>query len=749
MSNTHENHFSSLYALLLRLSYCLSTPQNNWGGKRKILAVLSMHNVPNSTSLMYNAYSEEDRGIHIDSMLECAEGHNENAIEPSCPVVTDVIELKIRPGPAALIIQPIYPANHPSTIVGFATTAVHWGDILANIVPDYVSGLTCVVSTSTSSFTYEIRDGMPQLVGPSDVHNPVYESYAQSVTLVDIETGASSSATYNLTVYPTEAMFSTFQTGSPLAVALAFLGVIFLCTVLFFAYDYLMRHEAHQRRMILDVKRRFVRFISHEIRTPLNTVCLGLEMLERELLQDCARRRSNITVIPTAEGGEGPAGDTDAAFSTPTAEDIIFWHAVTAEVKENAGMAVTILNDLLNYDKIETGSLHLETKEVNIGDLVFRTVNQFQMHAVSRDIDLQLTWEGQPAPDLDPSEPASKVISPDSAPLSRSAIIGDASAINTSPPPHAILDLESSHLCVLGDDVRLSQVLRNIVSNSLKFTPPDGSVHVTVCHQWNGLPDVQPLVVDGEPIGDERRRGAISIRISDTGVGLSEEELRLVFGEGVQFEANKLQHGGGSGLGLSIAKGIVELHHGTIKAESNGSDQGTTFTIELPIYESINGCGDDDCEETFQIQDQTEVAMSLCEDLHNDNIECKTKRILVVEDSVSSRKMLIRLLEREGYVCGPAVDGKDAVQVITKDMEEARENPSTHVVYDTILMDFEMPILKGPDAARHIRELGYKGTIIGVTGNVLSEDVEYFKESGADEVLAKPISLAKLREYFD
>lgn len=146
-------------------------------------------------------------------------------------------------------------------------------EVLTNIVPDYVNGLTCVVSTKTASQTYEIQSGIPVLMGPGDLHDPKFDKYAHSITLNDIETGASASIAYTLTVYPTHSMFDHFHTSSPRAVALAFFGVIVICAAIFLLYDCLMRHEAHQRTLVLEMKRRFVRYISHEIRTPLNTVC--------------------------------------------------------------------------------------------------------------------------------------------------------------------------------------------------------------------------------------------------------------------------------------------------------------------------------------------------------------------------------------------------------------------------------------------------------------------------------------------
>ena len=811
-----------------------------------IMLPLYMHNVPGSSSILYNVYSQEDRGIHVDSMLNCVNEYKENTtnvesgMSPICPVVTDMLELKIKPGPAGLLFQPIFPANSPTEFVGFATTSLHWQDVLENVVPDYVNGLTCVISTSTGkSFTYEIRDGYPELVGEDDQHDDKYTDMALDVILnEDIITGSSSSAIYTLTVYPTEEMLTTFSTNSPLSVALGFMGAICACTIIFVLYDILMRRQAQQNNMILEMKRKFVRFISHEIRTPLNTVCMGLELLESELKdiqeqigsgsgngnggnagcntgggdvetggvggvpgrvqgQEESKNNKNQDSSVTSSNPDrvSAAADAAAAFassasddgnssddSSPAAltsrEDIDFWYSVTTDVKENAHVAVSILNDLLNFDKIETGTLKLELAKVNIWDLVESTVNQFRIQAVNRKIDLKLDID-KPDPvvvssclvsnkdgkmnklnddlevDMDASNNGVVNINPDLT------TIRETEASMTGTEIEDVLDLYN----MVGDDVRLGQVLRNVISNALKFTPEDGTVQISAMHIPDGLPNSKPLFMDCEgedgeyqaPACVHPRAGSIAIIVKDSGVGLSKEQLSRLFGEGVQFDANRLQHGGGSGLGLSIAKGIVEQHHGTIRAESDGHGYGTTFIIELPLHEyPIEELVQEQHEDDQKRASEDGVTATTTDTTNNDgddalNVSSRRavhpppkKRVLVAEDAASSRKMLIRLLERAGHTCVPACNGKEAVAAIKNDMKMTIENPDDHVPIDLCLMDFEMPLLNGPEATELIRKIGFTGMIIGVTGNVLEEDVEFFKKHGANDVLPKPISLQSL-----
>eukprot|EP00977_Amphora_coffeiformis_P008723 scaffold1982_cov93-Amphora_coffeaeformis.AAC.45 len=240
----------------------------DWGGRYNILAPLTLHNIPGAGSLLYNTYSDENRGIHLESMKDCVAQSVTDQLEahlttggdlssfqyttPKCPVITDMLELQIRPGPAGLLFNPVFPASDPTQLVAFATTSIHWQEVLEAVVPDYVSGLSCVVTTATSSYTYEIRNGYPELVGFGDQHTLQFEDMGRSVILNNIETGTATSAVYTLSVYPTDDFFKPFQSNSPMAVSLGFAGAIMLCALLFIGYDFLVRREANERKTIVD-----------------------------------------------------------------------------------------------------------------------------------------------------------------------------------------------------------------------------------------------------------------------------------------------------------------------------------------------------------------------------------------------------------------------------------------------------------------------------------------------------------------
>lgn len=130
----------------------------------------------------------------------------------------------------------------------------------------------------------------------------------------------------------------------------------------------------------------------------------------------------------------------------------------------------------------------------------------------------------------------------------------------------------------------------------------------------------------------------------------------------------------------------------------------------------------------------------------------KVRNVLMVDDSLPNRKMLGRILRMNDCKVTEAVDGQDAVNKMKDNMEALRGSGTgvdgDKVPFDFITMDFEMPIMKGPEATKLIRDMGYTGPIIGVSGNVLKEDVDYFMSCGATTVLPKPVDIKVLKSYW-
>ncbi|KAJ1438103.1 histidine kinase-like ATPase [Ochromonadaceae sp. CCMP2298] len=485
-----------------------------------------------------------------------------------------------------------------------------------------------------------------------------------------------------MTFYPTEQFMADYRTNLPILVAAGGVLLILLVSLVFVGYDVAVRGQAAHKEIVLDTKRRFVRFVSHEIRTPMNAVRLGMTLFSTEI-----------------DGlGAKLAGKSLAEVMEVLQTIVADWRQIAVDVLDNTEAAVDVLNDLLNYDKIESGTLQLEFSMVPVWNVLQRTFKTFVLQAREKEIVFQLQGEMFGA---------------------------DASLL--------VGDLGNLH-CV-GDETRITQVLRNLISNSLKFTEKTGAVTVLAEYLPVGLPNA---VIPPAPrlLGVAcARAGAVRITVEDDGAGLSPAQLSDICKEGVQFNANTLQAGGGSGLGLFIGKGIAEQHGGTMRVSSEGLGLGATFVLELPLFR-VEGLPP-------QVGDPPSISEKGAEAGEDDELmsigpPSAPSYLLVVDDAKSNRKLLVRILQGKGYVCREAGDGQQALDVYQQMCADG--TPPT-----AVLMDFEMPVMNGPTATKQLREMGCGSYIVGVTGNVMQADIDVFMQAGADSVLAKPMRI----EIFD
>lgn len=254
---------------------------------------------------------------------------------------------------------------------------------------------------------------------------------------------------------------------------------------------------------------------------------------------------------------------------------------------------------------------------------------------------------------------------------------------------------------VLGDELRIKQVLTNLLGNSLKFTPKGGNVSLTV---------KQKLV------------GNISnttFLVADTGCGMSQEFLERIW---LPFEQeSRIASQNGTGLGTTLSKTLVEKMNGSISVESH-LGEGTIFTISIP----------------FEITQMSEVTVSPVKD-GIDECELKGKRIMIVEDNEINRMIIVSILEEQGCELTEAVNGQEAVNIF--------EN-SSNGYFDLLLMDVQMPIIDGYEATRQIRKLSRPDAnlvpIFAMTASVFREDMYKALESGMDDVITKPLDISQL-----
>jgi len=240
-----------------------------------------------------------------------------------------------------------------------------------------------------------------------------------------------------------------------------------------------------------------------------------------------------------------------------------------------------------------------------------------------------------------------------------------------------------------GDPTRLSQVIGNLLQNAAKFTPAAGRVEVSL---W---------VEDATAM----------LRVQDTGMGITPEMLARMFQPFAQAEQALDRRFGGLGLGLALAKTVVDAHGGCIEAHSEGLGRGATFTVRLPIEARKTG--------------ESPPAAALPR---------RPRRILVVEDNVDTGDSLREVLELGGHRVAVARDGAEAVS-------KARE-----LSPEVVLCDIGLPGLDGYAVARALRaDETLRGVLlVAVTGYALPEDIAKAIEAGFDRHLAKPVGAESL-----
>ncbi len=258
---------------------------------------------------------------------------------------------------------------------------------------------------------------------------------------------------------------------------------------------------------------------------------------------------------------------------------------------------------------------------------------------------------------------------------------------------------------VISDELRISQLITNLLSNANKFTPEGGHIDLTVTQ-----------------VSPDPKQPVLQIKVADSGIGIAAEKIPVLFDAFEQLDRGVSKKYGGTGLGLAICKRIVELMGGRIDVESV-PNKSTTFTLTIPVQLG-----------TRKREDiQTEV-------LEQTTYNFSGKCLLLVEDIAINREIALALLEETDAEVDCAENGMIAYEMFVA-------NPDR---YDLIFMDIHMPILDGYGAAEKIRAVDIpqakKVPIIAMTANAFAEDIARCKAVGMDDHIAKPISQNVLLE---
>jgi PAS domain S-box-containing protein len=318
-------------------------------------------------------------------------------------------------------------------------------------------------------------------------------------------------------------------------------------------------------------------------------------------------------------------------------------------IERNATAQARIIDDILDVSRIITGRLYLDVRPVDLVSVIGAVIDTIRPAAEAKSI-----------------------------------------AISSSLDPAAGP--------VLGDATRLQQVVWNVLSNAVKFTPKDGRMEVAL----------------------SRRGSNVVIQVRDSGQGIPPHLLTRVFERFSQVEGGTTRRQGGLGLGLAIARHLVELHGGTIQAESAGEGRGAMFTISLPLRPAVT---------TAAPEPATPLAAP-------DFPSLAGIRLLVVEDEPDNQALLVHVLER----CGARVVGTSSV---AEAREALRGEP-----FDMLLSDLHLRGEDGYALIRHVRQLpaesGGRMPAAALTAYARPEDRRRVLEAGFSEHVSKPVDLVQL-----
>ncbi len=329
------------------------------------------------------------------------------------------------------------------------------------------------------------------------------------------------------------------------------------------------------------------------------------------------------------------------------------------KIDQSSHFLLLLLNDILDMARIESGKIELASESFDLCRLVESIRVMFAQKANDKNIDFGIQFE-------DILEP-----------------------------------------CLVGDPLRISQIIINIVSNALKFTPENGRVSVDVR---------QDAAADG--------RLTTRFTITDTGIGMPPEFLDRIFQPFAQATATTTHTYGGTGLGLAISHNLLEMMGGEMRIASTPG-QGSQFTILLYLAAG----------------DSTVLQETLSEEPREKFPDFKDRRILLAEDNEINSEISIAVLENTGACVDHVWNGEEAI-------EKFRSSPPG--LYELILMDIQMPVLDGFGAARGIRALDRPdaGTvpILALTANAFQSDMQKALQNGMNGHLPKPIDVNDLYE---
>ena len=265
---------------------------------------------------------------------------------------------------------------------------------------------------------------------------------------------------------------------------------------------------------------------------------------------------------------------------------------------------------------------------------------------------------------------------------------------------------------IVGDSLRVNQIISNLLSNAMKFTPLGGHVTLRV-----------------SKVRENEEEVCLSFAVSDTGVGIAKENYDKIFETFEQESVDVTSKYGGTGLGLAIVRRFSQLMGGQVRIDSQVGE-GSTFTVELPFGKA---------EENGMDRDRKADQQGVWADRSRKKFDFRGKRILLSDDNEINMEIAVELLGVTGADIDTARNGREALD---------RFAQSVNWYYDLILMDVQMPVMNGYEATRQIRSLKRPDAgripIFAMTANAFAEDEEASRQAGMDAHITKPLNVEVL-----
>ena len=334
------------------------------------------------------------------------------------------------------------------------------------------------------------------------------------------------------------------------------------------------------------------------------------------------------------------------------------------KIYESGNLLLHIINDILDFSKIDAGKLEIVCEKYDVPSIVNDAVQLNRLRFEGKNINFKI-----------------------------------------------ILDEDTPHELV-GDELRIKQIMFNLLSNAFKYTD-EGEVELLVYSENNN-----------------EETATLVLCVKDTGQGMTQDQVSRIFDEYTRFNMNTNRGISGTGLGMSITKRLIDMMKGEIKVESKAGE-GSVFIVRLPQAR----CGEAVCGE--------EIAKSMSEfRFKNSTLQKKTQiihehmpygRVLVVDDVESNLLVAKGLLMPYGLNIETVKSGFEAIEKITENKE-----------YDIVFMDHMMPKMDGLKTTRLLRELGYSQPIVALTANAVIGQEEMFLANGFDSFISKPIDSREL-----